>query len=353
MRQINYDGLCDLWDDFSSAITEEKVNLTKASVYQVDSITSYKEDPRFMVARVNYINSDGMEGAKKILVSSKISAELERIGCFYEIDKVKYIPADDVRCRCLYDYFGITSDMAVTGLSEKEAARLLIKKFRSVGKIYFIARRKEKGFRYLVGMKSACGDRSKLTIMDVAKSIIEKCPNKVLFYSDYMNQRRRPGLDFQFMCNIDESKTKDGTPIYISVCDNASGRKSMKIAIVADINDRLFILDSKEINHRILCTGQSLADEAIKMLNVCKNMTLNIKASADMVKKTCIQYIPKKSREKFSEFILKANITPIEAAYDAMSTDIFNPKSKVHKTQDYDGGKAKYEIALGSVLQKY
>lgn len=351
MKKFDFYGLKDLWNDFTSAISEEKVNLSKAKICQVEDIIESGEDRDTAILLVTDVATMKQFKAK-LAVSARISSELERVGCFYEINKRRYLPSDDVKSRCMYDYFNITSSMAVNGLSEKEYSVLLASRFRNVGSIIFVSRRPIRGFSKLIGMKSVSG-ANQIRSIDIAAGLHDVYGDKIEFYSEYTEQKTRiTCLDFDFLCRIEDSCTADGTPLYISLYDNASGRKSIRVNIVVDIEGRHYILNCTEINHRIIKTKEVIAEQISQMLDDYRDIKLNISASTQEIEEACIQYVPKKARQKFIGYITGSMLKPVEAAYDIMETDIFNMKLKVHKTQDYDGGRRKYEIALGSILKK-
>ena len=78
-----------------------------------------------------------------------------------------------------------------------------------------------------------------------------------------------------------------------------------------------------------------------------ENASLNKDVSIDEIEDVCIRHIPKKSQKKFKDAMFKN--ASIETAYD-ISQKLFESE-RSYKTQDYDRGKHKYDIALGSVLK--
>lgn len=359
MKKLCYEGLNDLWLDYTSTVKEEKINLSETYIGQIKSFKIYQEDNRYYVANVLYVGANKKEFKQNIFVPKVIKPEVEKIGFFLKFEKEKYLPNPEVFCRCMNDYFGCNREQIINKFTAIKELRELASKFSEIGKIFFISYKKINGFRKLVGMKSACreSERSSHAAIEIAKSAVEleKMLNKkITFFSDYTEQKTKlPSLDFQFMFQVGEMTSSNGIPLYAEVIDNVSGRKSLKVSIIAMFNNRRFIIKSKELNHRTLKDSDKIVKDIIESLNECSNTFLDFDVSKNKIEEACLKYIPKKSRNSFISMISSEHndkIKPIELAYDAMSSDIFNLKGKMHKTNNYDGGKSKYEVALGSVL---
>lgn len=345
MRNYDFCGLKDLWNDFNSAIKEREVNLSDAKIYQVEDYDELEDNK----ARLYLLKTDvrDLKQCKKTMkVSKKTAAKLCHIGCFYEIDGLRYVPTDEVKNRSLRDYFGIKKGMTVNSLSEKEFSLLLASKFRGFGKIIFIAETPANGTFYkLIGIKSTNGNNN-VRIIDIAEELHNVYGEDISFYTNYAEQGH-VSVDFMISCVIRGLHTKEGFPLSIEMSDSASMRKSMRFNIAVEISNRKYILDSIEVNHRCVELKSSIANNIKEMAEKYVGVQLNMMPSVIDI---CLPYVPKKAHQKFKTYVESSKLTPLEAAYDVMFTDIFNLRLKQHKTSTYDGGKYKYERALGSSL---
>lgn len=345
--KVNIEGLNDLWNDFTTSIRRKKVNLTKVTIYQVKDIQESSDDEKFKNAKTFFVSADGSEGECVEQVPANIADEALRVGYFYKIGRLMYVPTRDIGGRCIGEYFGTS---VIDGFSPKEQVRLLAAKMRNTGSIQFISRLPERGFCILEGMKS-CSGEDNISAIDVANGLAKRYKNAV-FFTDYPEQKSKsPALDFVYSCSLGNVLcASDGTPLILEVSDNACGRKSLRISVVAVANGRRFILKTVEINHRVTETSDSIADTAVEMIESLAGSNLNFDVQEEKICKLCLNLIPKKTKSKFISMLSDTDKKPIESAYDAISSELFNPRNKEHKTYDYDGGRMKYAIAVGSLL---
>lgn len=344
MKEFTLAGIQDLWNDYSTAIVAERVNLADALICQYKAFQ--KKDEKEDIVKLLVTSTATMIQENKIaVVSNKITPELSRIGCFYLVGKRKYLPTGNVQGQCLYDYFGIKAEQVGNGFFDDSAALLLASRFRNTGKIWFVTTRPKKGFCKLLGMKTMSGCNQEAAVVNIVKWFHEK--ESARFYSAYTEQKQIQ-LDFEVYCRIENRQIR-GLPLYIMIRDNATARKSLQLAVVAELEGRMLKLQSMYVNHRVLTDSSKLAEDAMNMLEECEKYDLNIKATGKEIVERLVPFVPKKGRAAFEQYIVQAE-SPIKAAYDIMETDIFNLLAKQHKTQYYDGGKGKYEEALGKFL---
>lgn len=162
----------------------------------------------------------------------------------------------------------------------------------------------------------------------------------------------KPALSFTFRCKPARLRS-DGIPVCILFQDTLSGRKSMRVDFAVKIDNRLYILDSMEVNHRTKMSGDEIADNIIKRFEVCYTADLNLNITANDIIKNVLQkgLVPKKAEERFVTYMSSINTdTPIAMASDVIKTGIFNIKNKKHTSSGYDGGKRRYELELGRAL---
>lgn len=127
----------------------------------------------------------------------------------------------------------------------------------------------------------------------------------------------------------------------------------MRVDFAVKIDNRMYILDSMEVNHRTRLSGSEIADDIIKRFEICYTADLNLNITASDIVKNVLQkgLVPKKAEEKFVTYMSSTNTDkPIAMASDVIKTGIFNIKNKKHTSSGYDGGKRRYELELGRAL---
>lgn len=339
MKEYTFSGIMDLWNDYTSVILTREVNLVNAKIYQVLN-ANYSEEKAIANAVVTDVKTQKQK-CIRMKTSKKIAQKLELIGCFFEIDKERYLPDETVIGRSMYDYFRLPLNMMMNGLSEKENAILLAARFRKVKKIVFVYR-KGKVFNELIGMQSVNGSR--LNVMELAKDLDEN--HNVRFFSDYVYQKTP--TDFTFMADL--GIRNEDIPLVIRFQDDLSGRKPIKADLIANVEGRRFILSNNEIRHNSQEPVEDIIKRIVSELDLLKDMPLKPTRSVADIEEMCLPYVPKNAHQRFRNAIEGSRLEPIEAAYDLIESDLFNLKRKRHKTRDYDGGKRKYELALGELL---
>lgn len=361
-----------LWDDFESVVTVKTVNLKEA---KVGSIALAEEDdsrkrPEDGITTIPYNCIDVMTMQlyrKEFKVKSKELVNiLKAAGCFYQIEKDIYIPTDDVKRRGIYDYFRKTDekrkkkssgieyeDINLKAFSGEETLRNFAQRFRKIESVNFIGERiPGSSCLRLIGLKSDKKTSEKnapQNIFDILKAIngYEKWKMGNDYYTDY-DTHSIDNLVYSVTCDV-KIRTKNGFPLYVTLTDTATGRKSMQIDICTSIHGRMYIVDSVDIAHRTTKTTEAVVKEIDSLLMKYENCFLNASVTADLIEKTCKSSLPKKAQNRFKELIRAGHKVPIEAAYDAMDELFTSEKS--FKTKDYDRGKRKFNISLGSVLK--
>ena len=361
-----------LWDDFESVVTVKTVNLKEA---KVGSIALAEEDdsrkrPEDGITTIPYNCIDVMTMQlyrKEFKVKSKELVNiLKAAGCFYQIEKDIYIPTDDVKRRGIYDYFRKTDekrkkkssgieyeDINLKAFSGEETLRNFAQRFRKIESVNFIGERiPGSSCLRLIGLKSDKKTSEKnapQNIFDILKAIngYEKWKMGNDYYTDY-DTHSIDNLVYSVTCDV-KITSKNGFPLYVTLTDTATGRKSMQIDICTSIHGRMYIIDSDDIAHRTTKTTEAVVKEIDCLLMKYENSFLNASVTADLVEKICKSSLPKKAQSRFTELIKAGHKVPIEAAYDAMDELFTSEKS--FKTKDYDRGKRKFNVALGSVLK--
>lgn len=349
MRKINLSCLKDLWEDFSSTVITFKVDLVNLKICQVCDIVIENDDTSCVVVETFDIRSMQWERKTKYRTRTSIAKRLDN-KYYYIYNKHRFLPMEDMSSRYMSDYFGIKSNMMLNGSSERFKVEVQAEMFRKKGQISFICV-KDDGFFAIVGLKSI-NSKSDISAFKIAKDLAATARAKdegITFYSDYLD-KRSDSFEFSYACRIGNSCSLNGKMLYIVVHDSITARKSIRIDIAADINNRLCVIDCIEINHRH-CRKNDIANEVLAMINQYEKTNINDDVSADAIAENCIMFIPKKSQCRFIEMINDENsLSTLDSAYDAIDSDIFNVKNKEHKTHDYDGGRRKFELALGQLL---
>lgn len=351
MRKVDIDGLKDLWEDFSHSVIERKVNLSDAVIYQVKKI--YKNDSKIIM--------EGVKTDVKTLTQKSIKAELNKnkvikllrySGCFYKVGNCYYVPNENVKRRCIYDYFekpfkkkSVCMDMSVNSFTPEANALNLAAAFKKNNKIVFLGTPLSKNYVNLTGMKSVKTTNG-ITGLDIAMALHRKY--KVSEFLTSYFEKEEGDFNFKFYCRLNDMTSADGTPLYVCVCDNIMGRKSIQVDIAADIEGRKYVLKNMDVEHRTTKTSQDIAEKIYAMMNMSAKEEIDKNLSPEEIKKASVKYIPKRERQTF-EAALDASDMPILTAYDIIASDIFNRK-KDYKTMDYDAGRRKYELALGASI---
>ncbi len=349
MKKINFEGLCDVYEDFTSAICEEKIKLSEVTICQVKGYEK-RDDKKDALNILATSVSDCSQKRKKLIVSNSVTSWLMKIGCFFEVKTTgkRYVPTEETIRHFLNDYINMNSDVKLNSFTEDILS--IAVKFRTYGKIIFISKRPVRGFCCLIGVKSAKSSSGTCNrTINMAKALNDKFNGKIDFYTNYMNQKELDS-EFSIMCHVDGHVSNDGVPLYILISDNITARKSISVSILAKINSRYYELQSSDISHRITTSIDVTLCEINDNIEKYKNITFNKNVSASDIIDVCITCIPKKSREKYKKLISESK-NPLDAAYDVLSSDMFNCLNKKHKTLSYDGGKTKYKSALGTILR--
>ena len=161
-------------------------------------------------------------------------------------------------------------------------------------------------------------------------------------------------MNFNFACRPDRLRD-DKIPVYILFQDTLSGRKSMCVDFAVEINNRKYILDSIEINHRTKLSSDKIAEDIIKKLEECYTTDLNLQITSDDIIQNVLRkgLVPKKAEQRFMEYMSSTSTeAPISKASDVIKTGIFNIKNKKRASSGYDGGRRRYELELGRALRK-
>lgn len=349
MRRFTLSCLQDLWDDFMSTIDISEVDLNNVRICQVCDIDYIAADNAIVYIEVYNVGSMSWENKKRFKVSRDV-AELLDNKCFYAFQNKKFVPTDAVHSRAMNDYFGIKSSMALNGMSERSQVEYQAVMFRKRGRIVFLSKKMSGPFYNMYGMKSANGNgKERLSVVDIAKNIADRYGDKVSFFSDYIDTDSND-MEFSYMCRINGIDTADRYPLYMTMCDSMTSRKSIKIDISVKIDGYLYTLDSMEINHRHANSTQEVVDMIFDMLKTYENKCVNKNISASSIEDGCIKFIPKKAHDEFKAMLENPLCSVLKSAHDVLDSKIFNMKSKNHKTPDYDGGRKQYELALGQLI---
>lgn len=353
MRKFSYQAMQDLINDFYSAFEEKKVDLTDMNICTLEKIDDKIGDKNRTA--VICVTNTGLQMSnqeiRRITVPKAVSEKLEHIGCFYETDNRRYIPSYDVMGRVLYDYFKINTAGAGNGdgLMEDEDIIGIAEKFRKVGKIYFISQKIVGRYYELIGMRSA-NNVSTIGISDIISEINSRYGEKAEFFTSYTD-RKNVSMDFGLFCRINKSYTKNKCPLYLYICDNVTGRKSISIDVVTIIKKRRYVLDNMDLNHKTVSPVHDIVNDIMEMVHSAETKYVG-SPTYNEIEEACMQHLPKRAQEAFKRYLKKSPNLPMEAAYDVMKTNIFNMNGKNHKTSDYDGGKRNYELALGKTVLK-
>lgn len=360
MNKFEIEGMKDLWEDFTSSIIKREVNLSKAKIYQVKEVISTDKN---VVVKLLMTDVDTMS-QKKVKMNMTADPDIIRLmkysGCLYRIGNEFYIPNENVKRRCIYDYFekpykginltglnaGSRPSMNVNCLSDNANTLNLAYAFKRSCKMLFLGVPLTSKLTLLTGMKSA-KTRYGTTGISIAEALHEKY-NVQDFWTTYIGKEKE-SFDFKFYCKVNDIKSVDGTDLYVSVCDNVMGRKSIQVDILADIDGRKYIVKNVEVEHRSLKSSYDIADTIYDVLDVVSRKYVKKNISAEEIEEATMQHIPKRERSVF-ETKMKDAKNPIATAYDIMHADIFNLSRKSYKTMEYDAGKRKYELALGAAL---
>lgn len=348
MKKLNFESLCDIYEDFTHAIREEKIKLSEMTICQVKGYEK-KDDKRDVLCILETSVSSLSQHKKRLIVSNTVTAWLMKIGCFFEVKKTntRFVPTEETIRYCLHDYLKISSEVKLNSFTEDVLSIAL--KFRAYGKIVFISKRPIGGFCSLIGVKSMKSSRGICDkAINIARELDVMLKDKVDFYTDYTEQKFVTP-EFKVMCHIEGHITKNNIPLYILISDNATARKTMTISILAEVNKRYYTLKAIDMYHRVIASPNEIMENIIENVEKYKNIVLNTDVTASDIKKVCIPCIPKKNRAKYEKIMVETK-TPLETAHDVLKTDIFNSLKKNHKTLCYDGGKHKYDIALGTLL---
>lgn len=355
--KVSYQSLKDMWEDFKSAYPDTTVNLAHTKIYQVKRINDTKA--------ILY-ETDVRTGSQKKVSSNlnqDFAEEIERASIFYHIDGVNYIPTDEVRNRVICDYFKNPDiqdydkeqekmHMAVTAFSSAKDAKMLAKAFQNVQNIIFTSSKPKNGYAILTGIRSN-NSLHYMTVMDIIDKLKEEMPN-ITFLTDYPEQTKC-GIDFECICQIPDMLSREKYPLYVRFYDNVSSRKSLQIDILVKINRRFYVLEAEEIPHRTSTEAPAITALVLDMLKRNAEKNLILEHSLDDVKIACCKYMPKKLQKEFNELLVNAeNSNLLFAAYDAMEEVFYCAKRKEtpYKTQNYDAGKRKCQVELGSLLTK-
>lgn len=365
MRTFNFnmEGLKDLWEDYSSAIKSTKIDFKKAKIYQAKELKAGGLD-----MLVTFVDTGRQETVFEPL-PDKMRDIINKSECFYEINGIRYIPSREVNSRTLNDYSRkpiggdymnkkktkespITINHFSTPDMLQELARRLRRTDELIGIHYKSINVRKKVYTRLVGLKSL-NSESQISAMEIAECLHTKYANSMSFESAYLEQtKKQPALNFKFICRPDRLRN-DKIPVCILFQDTLSGRKSMCIDFAVEINNRRYILDSMEINHRTKLSSEEIAEDVSQRLETCYEADLNLQITSDDIIQNVLQkgLIPKRAEKKFMEYMSSTNSdAPIARASDVVKTGIFNIKNKKHTSSGYDGGKRRYELELGRAL---
>lgn len=344
MKQFTFEGIKDLWDDWTQAVKTERIDLKDIRICQVKDIRAKNEKEDTATLFVTS-TKDMTQKTQMVTVPHSLEKNLKKAGFFIQTKGKAYLPSSAIKSQCLYDYFQVSADEAPNSFTGADALLSLAAKFRRASRISFVSRRIGHGFRLLVSMKAASADNLGEAMLDIAGEF----GDGTRFYSDY-TEKKEPGVSFDVYCRIGEKCMADGTPLYVLLSDNATARKSMQAVIVADMDGRMLKLGHIDVNHRITTEGKQLAKKVISLLDSYEGMSLDTGVTSDEVLAKLSPYVPKLSLKSFQEFFTSSGLSPAKAAYDVMETGIFNRMEKQHKTLGYDGGKSAYESALAGLL---
>lgn len=361
MTKYPFGAILDFWENYKSLIVTEKINLIDVKICVVSS-RERKDKNGMIIIPYNAIDVNTMKITRNNILRVKSESLLDMIkasGSFYKYDKKYYIPSSSVRRRVSYDYFRDTAEkrkkrsgiideyenINLKSFSDDETLATVAQRFRKVKSIIFIGQRLSSSCIKLVGMKSA-GTDSQIYAIDVAEELNKN--GDVDFYSAFLENadRKLNNFSFEMECEIKRS-TKNGIPLSVYLSDNITGRKALRIDILVTINDRKYILKSLDITHRTVKSAKEITDMIESEVKEYENVSLRNDVSANDIEKACMKHIPKKSQKKFKDAM--SQNASIETAYD-ISQKLFE-SGKSYKTQDYDRGKHKYDVALGSVLK--
>lgn len=340
---VDFFGLMDLWNDYTSAIRETKVDMKDCCICQVRDI----RDGMATVMKTDIYTLSRKNG--KMPVPSEMEGILRRTGYFlYSMtDKKRYLLSKSVKSRGLKDLFGLSSKEEIFGYSNEEEVRNAAKKMRKTEKVILIAKRPMHGYSEVVGIKTA-KIAHHMRAIDLAEEMDKKFGHKVLFVTPYPEQKRIHTC-FAYICEIGR-KSKNGVPLTLIVKDYANGRQSMTVDIAARIGTSCFILDSLEISHAKVTDPQDILKQVEEKLEKFQEKEIRTNLSAEEIVERCKDCIPTRGRRQFSEAIYHSKKEPLIAACEIPNRGIFNLFDKEHVTQQYDGGRRKYEIKLGSLL---
>lgn len=348
MKKISIDELNDFWEDFSSSVITKEVNLSDALIFQVKKINS-KNAKTVVDLLCTSVRSLSQEVVHAEVKSHKILQLIKYSGCFYKVGGCYYIPNENVKRRCIYDYFSKVSknasDINVNSFAPDINSVNLASAFKRNNRIVFLGTALSKNYVLLTGMKSkASNKRNTIDGLKIAKAL-----DVSEFWTEY-HEKKANDFTFKFYCKVNDVETsKDGTPLLVCICDNIMGRKSIRVDIVAELNGRMYILNHVDVEHRTLKSSNEIASTIIDMLKSASMKCVKKDISAEEIKKASLKYVPKRYQKEF-EFALDNANEPIVAAYDIIGSGIFSVKDKGRKTVDYDAGQRKYELALGSAM---
>ena len=359
MKKYPFGAILDFWENYKSMIVTEKINLIDTKICVISKMESKNKDGMSVIP-YNSINVDTMKIGRNGTLKVKNTELLNMIkaaGSFYKYNGKYYIPSSSVRRRVSYDYFRSTAEkrkkrngiideyenINLKSFASDETLITVAQRFRKVKSIIFIGQRLSGSCIKLVGMKSAGTDKQVYAI-DVIKELNRN--NDIDFYTSFPEDAGLSNMAFEIECDIKRT-TKNGIPLSVFVSDNITGRKALRIDIRAEINNRKYILKSLDITHRTVKSAEEIANMIESEIKEYENASLNKDVSIDEIEDVCIRHIPKKSQKKFKDAMFKN--ASIETAYD-ISQKLFESE-RSYKTQDYDRGKHKYDIALGSVLK--
>lgn len=359
MKKYPFGAILDFWENYKSMIVTEKINLIDTKICVISKMESKNKDGMSVIP-YNSINVDTMKIGRNGTLKVKNTELLNMIkaaGSFYKYDGKYYIPSSSVRRRVSYDYFRSTAgkrkkrngiideyeNINLKSFASDETLITVAQRFRKVKSIIFIGQRLSGSCIKLVGMKSAGTDKQ-IYAIDVIKELNRN--NDIDFYTSFPEDAGLSNMAFEIECDIKRT-TKNRIPLSVFVSDNITGRKALRIDIRAEINNRKYILKSLDITHRTVKSAKEIANMIESEIKEYENASLNKDVSIDEIEDVCIRHIPKKSQKKFKDAMFKN--ASIETAYD-ISQKLFESE-RSYKTQDYDRGKHKYDIALGSVLK--
>ena len=343
--KLYFSDLENLFNSWLKAVPARKVSLDKMKIYRINNVEK-KPGKTTAEAVITDVETMGQKKATVVIPAGKAD-QLKHAGVFYKTENgSRFIPTDEVQGHIFSDFFNMPTKRAENLSSEgiKQADLELAGKFRKVGQMIFIAKNSELGFSELVGAKSAETPSKRAKSLFIAKRL------KGEFWYSCGYQAGQASMEFEFECHNDEWKTADGTPYWLSFSDTATGRRSIRIDLVAGVHGRKYVIDNMEVSHRSSMSSNKIADKVQKMVEKHGETVLNTAVEAQAISDSCLKYVPAKTRKMAWESIW-ADDVPIDAAYDAMSDELFNPRQKQHRTWGYDGGRRKYELALGQMLR--